>query len=204
MDHDTADARRYELWLDVGSAYSYIAWKALPAFVERTGAAPVLRPMLLGGVFRATGNRSPVEVAAKGRWAADDLRRWAARLGVPFVFNPWFPVNTIGPMRGAAALRMHDPASLPRYLDAMFDAMWGAPRNLGDPATLAAVAADAGIDAPRFAAMLEDPQVKDALRRDTEEAVARGVFGAPTFFVGDAMFFGQDRMEFVAEALAAR
>lgn len=201
---DTASPPRYELWLDVGSAYSYIAWKALPAFVERTSATPVLRPMLLGGVFKATGNRSPAEVAAKGRWVAEDLPRWAARLGVPFVFNPWFPVNTIGPMRGAAALRMHAPEALPRYLDAMFDAMWARPRNLGDPATLAAVAAEAGVDPARFRAMVEDPQVKDALRRDTEEAVARGVFGAPTFFVGDAMFFGQDRMDFVAEALAAR
>lgn len=196
--------RRYELWLDVGSAYSYIAWKALPAFVTRTGAEPELRPMLLGGVFRATGNRSPVEVAAKARWAADDLARWAARLSVPFVFNPWFPVNTIGAMRGAIALRLQEPHALPRYLDTMFDAMWGEPRNLADPATLVEVAAQAGIDATRFATMIEDPQVKDALRRDTEEAVARGVFGAPTFFVGDAMFFGQDRMEFVAEALAAR
>jgi 2-hydroxychromene-2-carboxylate isomerase len=106
-------------------------------------------------------------------------------------------------MRGAIALRLQDPQALPRYLDAMFDAMWAVPRNLGDPATLAEVAAQAGIDPNRFAAMIEDPQVKDALRRDTDEAVARGVFGAPTFFVGDAMFFGQDRMEFVAEALAA-
>jgi len=202
---DSAVATRcYELWLDVGSAYSYIAWKSLPAFVARTGAAPELRPMLLGGVFRATGNRSPVEVAAKARWAADDLARWAARLSVPFSFNPWFPVNTIGPMRGAIALRLRAPHALPHYLDAMFDAMWGSPCNLADPQTLAAVAARAGIDAAQFAAMIEDPQVKDALRRDTEEAVARGVFGAPTFFVGEAMFFGQDRMEFVAEALAAR
>lgn len=198
-----APDRRYELWLDVGSAYSYIAWKALPGFVRQTGTAPEIRPMLLGGVFKATGNRSPVEVAAKGRWTGTDLQRWARRLDVPFMFNPHFPVNTIGPMRGAMALRLHDPQALPRYLDAVFDAMWAGQRNLADTATLVATAAQAGLDPARFTTMIEDPQVKDALRRDTEEAVARGVFGAPTFFVGDAMFFGQDRMMFVAEALAA-
>jgi 2-hydroxychromene-2-carboxylate isomerase len=194
----------FEFWFDVGSAYSYIAWRALPDLERRTGARAVLRPMLLGGVFKATGNRSPVEVAAKGRWTWTDLPRWAAKLGVPYVPNPWFPVGTLLLMRGAAGLRLRDPQALPGYLDAMFDAMWAQGRNLGDPAEVGAVLAAAGMDPKALLALAEDPQVKDALRRDTEEAVARGVFGAPSFFVGDELFFGQDRMDFVADALAGR
>ncbi|HYF57579.1 MAG TPA: 2-hydroxychromene-2-carboxylate isomerase [Burkholderiaceae bacterium] len=197
-------ARRFELWLDVGSAYSYVAWRALPGFAERVGAWPTLRPMLLGGVFKATGNRSPVEVAAKGRWADADLRRHAARLGAPYAFNPWFPVNTLVPMRIAAGLAMREPGSLPRFLDACFDAIWGRPRDIADRSTFVAVLGEAGLDAPALLALAEDPEVKERLKRDTEEAVARGVFGAPTFFVGDEMFFGQDRMDFVADALATR
>jgi 2-hydroxychromene-2-carboxylate isomerase len=203
MTADPSAAPRFEFWFDVGSAYSYIAWRALPGFVERTGARVELRPMLLGGVFKATGNRSPVEIAAKGRWAADDLARWASRLGVPFEFNPWFPVNTLALMRAAAGLRLRDPDALPRYLDAVFGAIWASPRNVADPTELASVLAAAGFDPEAFVALIEDPKVKDALRRDTDEAIGRGVFGAPTFFVGDRMFFGQDRMDFVAEALAA-
>jgi 2-hydroxychromene-2-carboxylate isomerase len=195
--------RRVEFWFDVGSAYSYIAWRALPGFVERTGARVVLRPMLLGGVFKATGNRSPVEVAAKGRWAETDLAQWAARLGVPFSFNPWFPVKSLGLMRAAAGLRLRDPDALARFVDAAFDAVWAQPCNVADPAVLATVLSGAGFDPVAFLALIEEPSVKEALKRDTDEAIARGVFGAPTFFVGDRMFFGQDRMDFVAEALAA-
>jgi len=197
-------AAAFEFWFDVGSAYSYIAWRTLPAFERRTGCRPALRPMLLGGVFKATGNRSPVEVPAKARWADADLRQWAARLGVPFVFNPWFPVNTLVLMRGACGLRMRDPQALPRYLDAAFDALWAQPRDLTDPSERAAVITRAGLTPAAFSALVEDPAVKDGLRRDTDEAIALGVFGAPTFRVGDRLFFGQDRLDFVAEALAGR
>lgn len=200
----TLPERSVEFWFDVGSAYSYIAWRALPGFIERTGAQLVLRPMLLGGVFKATGNRSPVEVEAKGRWAAIDLAQWAARLDVPFRFNPWFPVSTLALMRGAAGLRLRDPDALPRYLGAVFDAIWAQPRNVADPVELDAVLVQAGFDPQAFAGLIADPAVKEALKRETDEAIARGVFGAPTFFVGERMFFGQDRMDFVAEALPAR
>jgi 2-hydroxychromene-2-carboxylate isomerase len=190
-----------EFWFDVGSPYSYVAWKALPALEARTGVEATLRPMLLGGVFKATGNASPAAVPAKRAWTGADLARWAARVGAPFAHNPWFPINTMAAMRGAAGLRLREPQALRRYVGAVFDAMWAAPRNLGDPAEFGAVLAAAGFDPTAFVAMIEDPAVKDALRRDTEEAVARGVFGAPTFFVGDALYFGQDRMDFVEAAL---
>jgi len=195
--------RTVEYFFDVGSPTAYLAWTQLPKIAAETGAAIAWRPMLLGGVFKATGNASPVTVPAKGRWMNEDIARWARRYGVPFAFNPYFPINTLTLMRGATGLQMRRPDELPRYLDVIERAMWEAPRNLGDPAVLAATLAEAGFDADGFLALVGDPEVKARLVATTEEAVARDVFGAPTFFVGDAMFFGQDRLEFVREALLA-
>ncbi|MGZ5891625.1 MAG: 2-hydroxychromene-2-carboxylate isomerase [Caldimonas sp.] len=194
-------SRSVEYFFDFGSPTSYLAWTQLPKIAAETGAGIVWRPMLLGGVFKATGNASPVSVPAKGRWMNADIARWAARYGVPFRFNPHFPINTLTLMRGATGLQMRQPADFARYLDVVHRAMWEAPANLGDPAMLAAILAEAGVDADRFMALVADPQVKARLVATTEEAVARGVFGAPTFFVGDDMFFGQDRLDFVREAL---
>jgi 2-hydroxychromene-2-carboxylate isomerase len=195
--------RTVEYFFDVGSPTSYLAWTQLPKIAAETGARIAWRPMLLGGVFKATGNTSPVTVPAKGRWMNDDIARWARRHGVPFVFNPHFPINTLTLMRGATALQMRRPGDFLRYLDVVERAMWEAPKNLGDPAVLAATLAAAGFDVDEFMALVGDPEVKAKLVATTEEAVARGVFGAPTFFVGDSMFFGQDRLEFVREALLA-
>ena len=199
----TDTTRTVEYFFDVGSPTAYLAWTQLPKIAAETGAAIAWRPMLLGGVFKATGNTSPVTVPAKGRWMNQDIARWARRYGVPFAFNPHFPINTLPLMRGATALQMRRPADFLRYLDAVERAMWEAPRNLGDPAVLAATLAEAGFDADELVALTGDPEVKAKLVATTEEAVARGVFGAPTFFVGDAMFFGQDRLDFVREALLA-
>ena len=199
-----SDAKRtVEYFFDVGSPTAYLAWTQLPKIAAETGATIAWRPMLLGGVFKATGNASPVTVPAKGRWLNDDIARWARRYGVPFAFNPHFPINTLTLMRGATGLQMRRPGDLPRYLDVVERAMWEAPKDLGDAAVLAATLAAAGFDADEFAALVADPEVKAKLIATTEEAVARGVFGAPTFFVGDAMFFGQDRLDFVREALLA-
>ena len=192
-----------ECFFDFGSPTSYLAWTQLPRIAAAAGARVDWRPMLLGGVFKATGNASPVLVAAKGRWMGADIARWAKRYGVPFRFNPHFPINTLTLMRGATGLQMRRPADFLRYLDVVERAMWETPKNLGDPAVLAATLAEAGFDADEFVALAADPEVKAKLVATTEEAVARGVFGAPTFFVGDAMFFGQDRLDFVREALLA-
>jgi len=194
--------KRVEYFFDVGSPTSYLAWTQLPRIVAAAGAAIDWRPMLLGGVFKATGNASPLQVPPKARWMNDDMRRWAERYGVPFRFNPHFPINTLTLMRGAAGLQLRDPARLDRYLEVVHRALWLDGLNLNDPAVLAATLGAAGFDAEAFVAMVGDPEVKARLIATTEEAVQRGVFGAPTFFVGEAMFFGQDRLDFVAEALA--
>ena len=195
------ERKRHEYFVDFGSPTSYLAWTQLPGLVAETGAELVWRPMLLGGVFKATGNASPVNVPAKGRWMGSDIARWARRYGVPFRFNPHFPINTLTLMRGAAGLQLRAPEQFARYCEVVSKALWEEARNLGDPAILAATLAAAGFDVEAFTELVGDPEVKARLVATTEEAVARGVFGAPTFFVGEAMFFGQDRLDFVREAL---
>jgi 2-hydroxychromene-2-carboxylate isomerase len=202
-----ASARRVEFFFDFGSPTAYLAATQLPAIAAACGAELVWRPMLLGGVFKATGNVSPVTVAAKGRWMHADIRRWATRHGVPFQFNPHFPINTLTLMRGAVGMLMHEPQRFSAYADAVFAALWQHGRNLGDAAELDALLAgvftDSGWSAGSFAALVNDPAVKAGLIAGTEEAVARGVFGAPSCFVDDQLFFGQDRLDFVREALLA-
>jgi 2-hydroxychromene-2-carboxylate isomerase len=194
-------AKMVEFLFDFGSPTSYLAYKRLPAVLARTGATAIHTPMLLGGIFKATGNASPATVPAKGRWMNADLARWAARYAIPFTHNPYFPINTLHLMRGATGL-IGDERFV-AYCDAVFDAMWREPRNLGDPAELAPVLRRAGLEAEAFRALIERDDVKQRLKAATEEAVARGAFGAPTFFVDGELYFGQDRMDFVEEALAA-
>ena len=193
--------REVEFFFDFGSATSYLAYTQLPKIARDTGAHLVWRPMLLGAVFKATGNASPVNVPAKGRWMNDDLARWARRYGVAFVRNPFFPINTLTLMRGAVGMQMRGAEEFARYVEAIFRAMWVLPRNLADAEVLKATLAQASFDSEEFMTLVADPQVKSKLIANTEEAVARGAFGAPTFFVGTQMFFGQDRLDFVREAL---
>ena len=193
--------KQVEFYFDFGSPYSYLACKALPAIAAAHGAQILWRPMLLGGVFKATGNHSPAEIAAKSAWMQRDMERWAARYGAPFKRNPHFPINTLTLMRGAAGMQLRG-MDFGKYVETIFGAMWAEPRNLGDALELAAVLREAGFDAAEFQSLVNDAAVKERLKQQTEEAVARGVFGAPTFFVGDDMFWGQDRLDFVAAALA--
>ena len=182
-------SKRVEYFFDFGSPTSYLAWTQLPKIAAATGAEIVWRPMLLGGVFKATGNASPVTVPAKGRWMNQDIARWAARYGVPFRFNPHFPINTLTLMRGAAGLQMRQPAGFHPLSRARRTGRCGsrAPNSATrrcSPPTLA----EAGFDVDAFTALVADPEVKARLVATTEEAVSRGVFGAPTFFVGEAMY----------------
>lgn len=191
-----------EFLFDLGSPYSYLAWYQLPKVAEAHGARVVYTPVLLGGIFQATGNASPAGVPAKARYLDADLQRWAQAWGVPYSPNPAFPINTLALMRGAVAMQMQGDEPFQRYMDSMYQAMFGQPRNLGDPAEVAAVLTAAGFDAARFMAQIGDQAVKDKLKENTTQAVARGVFGAPSFFVGDALFWGQDRIDQVGQALA--
>lgn len=195
-------AKQVEFLFDVGSPYTYLAYHRLPAIAAARGAAILWRPILLGGVFQATGNRSPVEVAAKGRYSMLDLQRWARHYGVPMTMNPDFPINTLPLMRGAVAMQLRSDEEFQRYLAAIFKAMFETPRNLNLPAEVGRVLEDAGFDPQFFLGLIADPLVKDTLKENTTRAVERGVFGAPAFFVGDQLFWGQDRLQFVDAALA--
>jgi 2-hydroxychromene-2-carboxylate isomerase len=190
-----------ELYFDFGSPASYLAWTQLPAIAARCGAEIVYRPVLLGGIHKATNNASPATIPAKGAWMQVDLARFARRYGVVYAHNPHFPINTLTLMRAATGAQMHDEPMFLRYVDAVYRAMWEHPCNMADPAIVRAVLEGAGLDAALLFQFVEQAEVKEKLKRDTEAAVARGLFGAPTLFVGEAMFFGQDRLDFVEEAL---
>jgi 2-hydroxychromene-2-carboxylate isomerase len=194
-------SKTIDFYWDFGSPASYLAHTQLPRLAREAGAELVSHPVLLGGVFQATGNRSPIEVPAKGRWVLNDLMRHARRYGVPFAMNPYFPINTLTLMRGAVGLQMRGDPRFDAYVDAVFRALWVDGRPLGEPAAVAALLTTIGIDPAAFMSLVGDPAVKDELKRRTEAAVGRGMFGAPTMFVGDEMFWGQDRLDFVAEAL---
>lgn len=191
-----------EFFFDVGSPTTYLAYTQLPRIAAECGAQIAWRPMLLGGVFKATGNTSPVMVPAKGRWMWSDMAAWAQRYGVPLAINPHFPINTLPLMRAAVGLQLRQPADFERYLARIFHAMWVEPRNLGDAQVLRDTLREGGFDAEGVQALAGDADVKAALIANTDEAVARGVFGAPSFFVGEQLLFGQDRLEFVRAALA--
>jgi 2-hydroxychromene-2-carboxylate isomerase len=192
-----------EFFFDVGSPAAYIAWTQLPQVCREAGATIVYKPMLLGGVFQATGNHSPTTVPAKGRYMMDDLGRFAARYRVAFQENPHFPINTLMLMRGAAGLQMREPERFVPYVDAVYGAIWADAKNMNDPQTVGAVLQAAGFDPGALLAMSAEQAVKDRLKAITQEAVERGVFGAPTFFVGGQMHWGQDRLDFVQQALKA-
>ena len=196
-------SKQVEFFFDFGSPAAYLAWTQLPKIAAGAGAAIVWRPMLLGGLFKAAGNASPISVAAKGKWIIADLARFAARYGVPLKFPASFPINTLPLMRGAVGMQMRQPADFERYVSAIFEAIFGRGLAMGDAAVIASVLGAAGFNAAAFAALIGDPAIKQGLIANTEEAAARGAFGAPTMFVGDTMHFGQDRLDFVAQALAA-
>jgi 2-hydroxychromene-2-carboxylate isomerase len=190
-----------EFFFDFASATSYLAYTQLPKIAAAHNAEIIWRPMLLGAVFKATGTVSPVTVAAKGRWMFGDLQLWGERYGVPFKPTPHFPVNSLTALRGAVAMQMRMPKEFRRYMDLIFRAIWEFHRDFNQQDAIAAVLREAGFDIDRMLSLVSDPAVKQQLKSNTDEAVARGVFGAPTFFVAGQMFFGQDRLEFVAEAL---
>jgi len=190
-------------FFDVGSPASYLAWTQLPGLCEQYQADLLYRPMLLGGVYQATGNASPATIPAKGRYTNMDYERHARRYGVPLKSNPHFPIITLFLMRAVTGVQLRQPERLQQLLACVFKGLWIDALDLNQPQLTADVLAGGGFDPAEIDRLTQDPATKAALKATTEEAVQRGVFGAPTIFVGDEMFFGQDRMDFVREALAA-
>ncbi|TVP57581.1 MAG: 2-hydroxychromene-2-carboxylate isomerase [Halomonadaceae bacterium] len=192
-------SKTIDVYFDLGSPASYLAWTQLPALAERHQATINWKPMLLGGVFKATGNQSPMATPAKGRYTAVDFMRFAKEYGVPFTLNPHFPINTLQLMRGAVGY-LESPR-FQDYLTTLFTALWVDKKNLNEPKVVSEVLTDAGFDPAEVLALCNDPAVKEKLKEITEEAVSRGAFGAPTCFVDNDMFFGQDRLGWVEKAL---
>lgn len=195
-------SKSVEFYFDFGSPTSYLAYTQLPGICAAAGAELVYRPALLGGVFQATGNVSPIAVPAKGRYTLIDMQRFARRYGVPLKMNPHFPINTLLLMRAATGVQLRQPERFEALLACVFKGMWVDALNLGDAAVLGPLLAEAGFDPQALLALAAEQEVKDALKANTEAAIKRGMFGAPTLFVGEEMFFGQDRLDFVREALA--
>lgn len=194
-------SQRLDYFFDYVSPYSYLADSQLPGITARTGAELAYRPMLLGGVMQATGNSPPATVPAKGKYLNTDIARWLRRYGLELKFNPHFPVNTVKAMRGA--LVALEEGFFPAYHAAMFEAMWRDEKNLADARVLGEVVHAAGLDASQILERIEMPEIKEQLKANTSEAVKRGAFGAPSFFVGDEMFFGNDRLDFLEERLGS-
>ncbi len=188
-----------EFFYDFTSPTAYLAWSRLPAIAQRTGATIIYRPMFLGGVMQTTGNRPPGTLPQKAKWMAADLQRWAKRFNTPYQPNPHFPMMTLMVQR--AAQEWVNGPDFDRYLAAIFNAAWRDQKNIADKAVLAEILTEASFSPAEFFAAAENPANKEKLKATTDEAVARGVFGAPTFFIGDEMHFGQDRLDFVEEAL---
>jgi 2-hydroxychromene-2-carboxylate isomerase len=191
--------RRLEFFYDYVSPFSFLADSQLAGLAERTGAEIVYRPFLLGGVMQATGNSPPISVPAKGAYMATDVQRWCSEYGVAVNPNPHFPVNTVTAMRGALVTLQE--GGFAAYHEALFRSVWCDAVNVADREALSAVLEKAALDAAHILERCGAPETKDALKASTAEAVERGAFGAPTMFVGDEMFFGNDRLHFVEKAL---
>jgi 2-hydroxychromene-2-carboxylate isomerase len=193
-------------YFDFGSPNAYLAHKVIPEIEKRSGARFVYVPALLGGIFKATGNQSPAQafagIPSKLAYEAKETRRFVKRHGITeYAMNPHFPVNTLQIMRGAVAAQQL--GVFEAYVDAVFRAMWVNGLKMDDPAVIKHAFGDAGLPADRLIELMGDPAVKSRLIENTEAAVARGVFGSPSFLVGDELFFGKDRLRDVEEEVAA-
>ncbi len=189
--------RTIEFFWDVGSPYTYLASTRIEQVAQACNAQARWRPFLLGGVFRDTGNRPPLEVPAKLNYMLDDLKTWAAHYKMPFTFPSVFPINSLLPMRAAVGADRLGQGKA--FAAGLMRALWLEGKDPSLPETLGEVARSAGLDGDELARMAQDPEIKEALKKNTAEAVERGAFGAPTFFVGKKMFWGHDRMVLLEE-----
>ncbi len=197
---------KVEFHFDFGSPNAYLSHLVIPEIEKRTGVKFEYVPVLLGGVFKATNNRSPAQslvgIKNKPEYERIEMNRFIKRHGITrFKSNPFFPVNTLMMMRGAIAAR---PLGVfERYVDEMFRNMWGEPKKMDDPAIYRAALDEAGLPTTKIVELIETQPVKDELIANTQHSVERGTFGSPTFYVGDEIFFGKDRLRDVEELIAA-
>ena len=192
--------KKIEFYFDFASPTTFLAFYRLKEIAEKYNAEIDYKGVLLGGVFKATGNSSPVLVPAKARYMNIDLARFAKRYDIDYALNPFFPINTLPLMRGyyaAKELGLGD-----KYMQETFDRMWKQKANFSKPEALAELVKDLGIDETEFANLVGSDSIKNQLKETTEELVKRGGYGVPTMFQGDEMYFGQDRLDFIEEELA--
>jgi 2-hydroxychromene-2-carboxylate isomerase len=196
-----------QFMFDFGSPNAFLSHEAIPAIEQRTGVKFDYVPILLGGVFKATNNKSPIETLAgvknKPEFNALETERFVRRFGVrPYARNPYFPVNTLNLMRAAVAARLE--GVFERYVEAAFHHMWVEPKKMDDPEVAAKALTGSGLDGARLLARGQEPEVKATLIANTQSAVERGVFGSPTFFVGKEMFFGKEQLREVEELISGK
>ena len=198
---------KVEFHFDFGSPNAYFAHRVVPGIEQRTGVKFTYVPILLGGVFKLTNNQSPVTqfaaVKNKPNYQKLEIARFIKKHGLTkFRMNPNFPVNTVQIMRGAVAADME--GKLAPYVEAVFHHMWEEPKKMDDAEVIRAALDQSGLDGARILARIQEQPVKDTLLKNTEASVGRGTFGAPTFFVGEEMFFGKDRLRDVEEEIEAQ
>jgi 2-hydroxychromene-2-carboxylate isomerase len=186
---------KVEFFYDYVSPYSYLANSQL----AKLDAEIIYRPMFLGAVMEQTGNRPPLSVKPKGKYLFVDIARWAKRFSITFVMNPKFPQNTVKALRLALVAQQQRTFEL--LHQPLFDAMWAGQQDLSDDSVLAGIITEAGLFPDDMLQKITTDEVKDELKANTAEAISRGAFGAPTFFVGEEMFFGNDRFDFIVEAI---
>ena len=199
--------QKVEFLFDFGSPNAYLSHEAIPAIEKRTGASFEYVPILLGGIFKATNNRSPVETLAgvknKPEFMQLETERFIKRFNVqPYVWNPYFPINTLNLMRGAVAAQSE--GVFKKYVEAAFHHMWREPKKMDDPQVAVKALTESGLDGARLLARAQDADVKAKLIENTQKAVERGAFGSPTFFVGKEIFFGKEQLREVEELVTGK
>ena len=183
---------------DFGSPYSYLAYNNLNSIREAGGEVTIM-PVLLGGIFKATGNQAPATVQKKGEYMFKDINRWSKKLDIPFKMNPYFPILTVPHMRGAVLAQREN--ILEKYMQVMFEAIWVKAMNLNDQEILTNIAEKSGIDPNQFAEEISSDEIKNKLRENTEFAISKGAFGVPTYYLDDEMFWGIDSVKFLLDGL---
>lgn len=196
-----------QFMFDFGSPNAFLSHEAIPAIEQRTGVTFEYVPVLLGGIFKATNNKSPAETLAgvknKPEFNALETERFVKRFGVrPYAPNPFFPVNTLNLMRTAVAAQLE--GVFERYVEAAFHHMWVEPKKMDDPEVAAKALTASGLDGAKLLARGQEPEVKARLIANTQSAVERGAFGSPTFFVGKEMFFGKEQLREVEELISGK